>query len=130
MRRSHHSIPFLTGLRVVYLAIAVLFAQGVQMHVHVYDHASTITDHAHQGYVHMASETDGTHADEVTDIDLSNPGVVKKISLDALSIALITAAIVLLVLPIYTRISWRRDHRVPFLPWRGSQPPPLRAPPL
>ena len=130
MRRSRNSSSFLTGLCLAYLAIAVLFCQGMHMHVHLYDHAPATIDQAHQNYVHLASEADEIHADKVANIDLVKPGVVKQISFDSPLVALITTVIILLALPFYTRVSWRRDHRVPFLPWRGSQPPPLRAPPL
>ncbi|MBZ0070125.1 MAG: hypothetical protein K8I04_00120 [Gammaproteobacteria bacterium] len=130
MHRSQ-SDTFKKVLWVAYLAIALVFVQGVRLHVHTYNHDSATSDHTHQEQAHF--DTVGTgqhHPDEVAQIDLSQDGFLKKLPLSSLVIALFAAVIMLLSRRPASQVSWRPDRRILPLSWPFSLRPPLRAPPL
>ena len=116
-----------------YLAVALVFIQGARLHVHVYNHDSATSGHVHQEQAHFsydnydASETG--HPDKAVVIDLSQQGLLKKLSFGSLVIALFVAVIVILSPRLLTRVPWRHDRRVPPVSWLFLRPP-LRAPPL
>lgn len=131
MSTSHPPFSLSTLFWVMYLVLAVVFVQGVRLHLHAYVHEPVKANHIHQDQVHTDYSTfDEQHADEMVEIDLTSQSILKKFVLGSLIIALLAVIVVLL-----TRVAnrcgvWRPDHRTLFTPWRGCQPPPLRAPPL
>ncbi len=112
--------------------VAVMFTQGVQLHVHVYD--TTALDHDQLGQMHSSYDTSGTehpHPGKLTEIDLSYTGFVKTSSLGTMiAVFLVTFLVLITPLLLCTRVEWRRSISVPLDPLRDSPPPPLRAPPL
>lgn len=116
---------------VAYLAIALVFIQGVRLHVHTYNHDPATSDHAHQQQAHVDYDASKQgHPDEVDQIDLSQQGFLKKLPLGSLVIALFVAVILLLPRRLGSRISWRPYRHAPLLFRPFSLRPPLRAPPL
>jgi hypothetical protein len=131
MCRSHDPLLARKILWVFYLVAALVFVQGVRLHVHVYDHDSDMLEHVHQEQVHLnydASETE--HHGEVVTIDLSQQGFLKKLSFGSLVIALFVAVIVILSLHLLTQAPGRIDRHRPPASRTFSLRPPLRAPPL
>ena len=58
-----------------YLAIALVFMHGLRLHVHIYDHDQTASDHAHQVQAHVAyAAAETAHPDEVAEIDSDYKG--------------------------------------------------------
>lgn len=116
---------------VAYLALALVFVQGVRLHVHTYNHDPLTSDHTHQQQAHVDhGSLEQGHPDEVGQIDLSQQGFLKKLTLGSLVIALFAAVILLLPRRLGSRISWRPYRHAPLLSWPFSLRPPLRAPPL
>lgn len=129
----HHSQsePFRKILWVAYLALALVFVQGLRLHVHTYSHDPVTSDHAHQEQAHFDADAPAQdHPDEVAQIDLSQQGFVKKLTLGSLVIALFAAVIMLLPRRLYSRNSWPFNRRIPLVSRPFSLRPPLRAPPL
>jgi hypothetical protein len=114
----------------MYLALSVVFVQGVRLHLHAYAHAPIEAKHVHQEQVHSDYSTSDEHADEMVEIDLTSQSILKKLSLGSLVIALLAVMIVLLSRGSNQCGVWRPNRRTLFTPWRGCQPPPLRAPPV
>lgn len=119
------------NLWVFYLAVALVFVQGVQLHVHVYDHDTVASDHGHQeqAYFHYEASATG-HPDEVAEIDLSQRGLLKSPSFGSLVIALFAVAIVVPSTRRLVRVPGRPDRQGPLASWLFKLRPPLRAPPL
>jgi len=120
------------------LALALMFVQGLKLHVHTYAHdhgyheEGVISGHAHIDQAHSAhSVPDTEHHDEVlSEVDLLPEGLLKNLSFGALVIALLTTALmVFLAPPFCTRITWRDNRGLAPVPWRNALRPPLRAPP-
>ena len=129
--RSHAPLLIKKALWVFYLAVALVFVQGAQMHVHVYDHDPVTSDHAHQEQAHFHYEVSETgHPDEVAEIDLPQQGLLKSLSFGSLVIALFVAVIAILSSRLLTQVPWLPDRRGPFAAWFFRLRPPLRAPPL
>lgn len=130
MHRSQ-SEPFKKILWVAYLALALVFVQGVRLHMHTYSHDPTTSDHAHQQQAHFDQDaSEKGHPDEVAQIDLSQQGFVKKLTLGSLIIALFATVILLLPRRLRSRIAWPLNSRIPLVSRPFSLRPPLRAPPL
>jgi len=112
--------------------VAVMFTQGVQLHVHVYD--TTALDHDQLGQMHSSYDTTGTehpHPDKLTEIDLSYTGSVSTHSPSAMTAVFLVIFLVLIApLLLSARVKWCRNISVLLDPLRDSPPPPLRAPPL
>ena len=118
-------------LWVGYLAIALVFFQGLRLHVHAYNHDPATSDHTHKMQAHLGYEVSDTgYPDELTEIDLSQNGVLKNLFSGTLIIALFMAAIMFLSRRRSTQISWRPGRLVAFIARPFSLRPPLRAPPL
>ena len=112
-----------------YLAIALVFMHGLRLHVHIYDHDQTASDHAHQVQAHVAyAAAETAHPDEVAEIDLSPDGFLKKLSSGTLIIAMIMAVLMLMPRRRCVRIALHLERRIATPPF--SLRPPLRAPPL
>ena len=118
-------------LWVIYLAIAVLFVQSGQLHVHVYDHEPLSAVHVHQEQAHFHYEAvEVKHPGEVTEIDLSSQGFLKTFPPESLVLALFALVVYAFSFRRLPRLPWPpdpRDFRVALL-YRLR--PPLRAPPL
>lgn len=130
MSSLYPSISLSKILWVMYLALAVVFVQGVRLHLHAYAHAPIEANHVHQKQVHTDYSTSDEHAGEMLEVDLTSQSILKKLSLGSLVIALLAVMIVFLSRGSIQCGVWRPDRRTPFSPWRGCQPPPLRGPPL
>jgi hypothetical protein len=131
MCRSHGPLLARKILWVFYLVVALVFVQGVRLHVHVYDHDSDMLEHAHQEQVHFNYDTSETEPHNgVVTIDLSQQGFLKKLSFGSLVIALFVAVIVILSLRFLTQAPGRLDRHRPPASRPFSLRPPLRAPPL
>lgn len=128
MRRVCFSSSFGKLFWVAYVSITLVFVQALPMHIHAYDHHPTAVHDLHVEQAHPAFMSHDYDSDKLADIDLSNPGVVKKVSFDLLIVALITAVIMLLAPPLRAPAQSRTDGP-PRRPWRGFAPPSLRAPP-
>lgn len=128
MTSLERSISLRTIIWVAYLALALVFVQGVRLHVHLYAHDAA-AGHEHQDQVHSGYSDSDEHPDETAQIDLSTQTIAKKLSFESLIIALVGVAIVLVAVVSSSFGVLPSTFRTPFLPWRGCQPPPLRAPP-
>lgn len=131
MRSVRISSPLGRLLWVAYLAVALVFIQGMRLHLHVYDHDPATPEHAHLEQAHFAYDaTETGHSDEIAKIDLSHQGALKTLSLGALAIALFAVLLLLLSPGLCSQLAWRRYRLLP----RNLSPdglrPPLRAPPL
>lgn len=116
---------------IAYLAVALVFIQGVRLHVHTYSHDPLISDHTHQLQAHFEHDTsEKDHPDEVGQIDLSQKGFLKQQTLVSLVIALCAVVIMLLPRRPGSRISWLLNSRKPLVSRPSGLRPPLRAPPL
>lgn len=131
MCRSYDPIFVKKSLWVFYLAIALVFIQGAQLHVHFYDHDPLTSEHAHHEQAHFNHDSLVIeHPDTVAEIDLSQQGFLKSISFGSLIIAFFVTVIVILSPRLLTRVHWRYEHHVPLVSRSLSLRPPLRAPPL
>ena len=114
-----------------YLALALVFVQAAQLHLHSYAaHDLAMTDHLHQDQMylkHDASEV--AHLDEVAEVDLSQQGFLKKLSSNVLIVALFLVLTIVSSFGIMSRLPWRYSRGSPISSWLYSLQPPLRAPP-
>lgn len=122
--------------------MALLFVQGVKIHVHSIDHdhdqqhsyitAKGVTEHSHLSEVHLSSDiSHGGHHDEVvSEFDASPDGLLKKFSSNVVMLALLATVHSLLSLGFYKQTFHRRRDEGAILPWRYLFSPPPRAPPL
>lgn len=116
---------------VAYLALALVFVQGVRLHVHTYSHDPVTSDHVHQQQAHADHDAlEKGHPDQVGQIDLSQQGFLKKLTLGSLFVALFAAVLLLLPRRLCSRVSWRLNYQIPIISRPFSLRPPLRAPPL
>ncbi|KAF0190892.1 MAG: hypothetical protein FD165_2353 [Gammaproteobacteria bacterium] len=124
-------------LTVVYLAVALVFVQGVQLHLHTYSHGHDsghepgVMGHAHHNKAHSAHDLAGPgHADEaMSGIDITPAGLLKNLLSGSLVMALLAAAIRLLAPSVLATTLRRRTWNIhPVTGWH-SYLPPLRAPP-
>lgn len=113
----------------VYLVIALAFVQTARLHLHVYDHAPVTADDRHHEHIHPDIGVSKQHPNEAAPIDLSHQGVLKKLSIGSLVVALLAAAIVLLIPRACARVSWRRETGAPLNSRYSYRLPPLRGPP-
>lgn len=121
--------PFKKIVALGYLVIALVCIQGMRLHMHTYSHAAT-PDHAHLGQAHFAySTSEAEHSDEVGTIDLSQQGLLKKLSLGALAIALLMTILVLWLPRRCVHVLRRHNPTALFLPGYISLPPPSCGPP-
>lgn len=131
-------------LWVFLLSTALLCAQGVKLHVHSFgqehDHdqqyshiaAEAVAEHSHLSEAHLSTDiSHGDHHDEVvSELDASPDGLLKKVSSNILTLALLATVFILLLPTFYQQTFHRRRDKNSFLPWRYLFSPPLRAPPL
>ena len=131
MRRSSAPLLMRKTLWILYLAIAMVFIQSAQLHVHLYDHAPITSDHGHHVDAHFSYDTlEVEHHDKVTEVDLSQQVLLKNYLLGSLVIAFFVAVIVILSPRYLIRRPRRYDRQGTLIPWSFSLRPPLRAPPL
>lgn len=131
MRRLRISSPLGRLLWVAYLAVALVFIQGMRLHLHVYDHGPAAPEHAHLTQAHFAYDaTETGDSDEVAKIDLPYQGALKTLSLGALAIALFAVLSLLPLTGLCSQLAWRRCRLLPRNPAPDGLRPPLRAPPL
>lgn len=117
-------------LWVCYLAIALLFVQGMRVHAHVYDHDSVMSDHGHLEQAHFHDETSDTgHSEEVSEVELSQQSRLQSVSLGSLFIAFFAVVIIILSSRLLSRVPRPPDHQGPRAAWFFKLRPPLRAPP-
>ena len=141
MKNAHSTISRKI-LWICYLIITLVFIQGSQLHVHLYDHhhdhdeynsvAIHVDDHQHQDQVHSAHNTsDGEHGlDLASTVDLSSEGFLNKLSIVIMVIAFFVAVLIF-VLPRQCLLTfWRRQRNTPLFTLQRTISPPLRAPPL
>ncbi|WP_455210557.1 hypothetical protein [Kaarinaea lacus] len=123
------------------MSLSILCSQGVKLHVHGFDHGhdshhhdqldASDSDHLHHNEIHFAN--DKTHVDHhsgiIQELDISQDGLLKKVSNVVLTLAFV-AALFFILLPGLVRRTYqrRRDPKLT-LPIRYLHSPPLRAPP-
>lgn len=123
--------PFKKIVALGYLVIALVCIQGMRLHLHADNHASSTADHAHLGQAHFSYGTsEADHPDQGATIDLSQQGLLKKSSLGSLAIALLMALFVLWLPRLCMQALRRRNHTALFIPRYASLPPPSCGPPL
>ena len=123
----------------ILLSLLILFAQGVTLHVHSFDHdplqnhhsIGDLNDHSHLSEAHLSVDfSHNDHHDQVTsEIDATPDCIFKQLSANVAVIALL-AMVLMLLLPALCRNTFLRHSRDAGLPRRYLLFPPLRAPPL
>ena len=118
------------------LALALIGIQSVNVHLDVYDHQHSFAEH--QTATHTEHELthvciaacDNSHDHEsFTELDITPDGVVKKLSLGSLLLALLISTIVIIFAQrSCDRIAWHSDIE-PLPRWQSALYPPLRGPP-
>ena len=141
MKKAHFIINSKI-LWVFYLIITLVYVQGAQLHVHLYDHhhdhnqhnsvVIDVDNHEHHDQVHSAhNASDAQHAlDLAATVDLSSEGFLNKLSLVSIVFALLVAAVIFVLRRHCTRTLWRRQKNTPLFTLQRTISPPLRAPPL
>jgi hypothetical protein len=123
----------------VLLSLLILSAQGVTLHIHSVDHdphqshhsIDDLIDHEHPGQAHVSFDSSHQdHHDEVaSEIEACPDCILKQVSANLLSIALVAIVLFLLTPGFYrTRLLYNRGKVS--LPPQFHILPPLRAPPL
>lgn len=111
------------------------------MHVHGFDHGhdshhhdqldASDSDHLHNNEIHFAN--DNSHIDHhdgvVQELDISQDGLLKKVSNVVLTLALVAALFYILLPGLIRRTYHRQRDPKLTLPNRYLHSPPLRAPP-
>ncbi|MCK5649430.1 MAG: hypothetical protein KAI22_11180 [Gammaproteobacteria bacterium] len=127
-------------LWVLLLSTALLFAQSMTLHVHTFDHEQEYShdstevaiEHIHLTEAHLS--TDISHGDEhdqiMSEVDVSQDGLMKKVSSNLIMLALFTIVLTILTSHFYLRIFYRYRDNDAAIPWRYLLSPPLRAPPF
>ncbi|MEW5757664.1 MAG: hypothetical protein AB1810_15315 [Pseudomonadota bacterium] len=116
---------------IVCLAVALVFTQGVQLHLHTYSHDPVTPTHEHQAQAHFDHDTLGHgHADDLGQVDLSQEGFLKKLSQSTLVFAVLFAVILLVPGSLCSKVFWRLYRNTPLPAAAFVLRPPLRAPPL
>lgn len=128
MSHTQRAISLRKIIWVMYLAVALVFVQGVRLHAHTYAHEAS-TGHGQPAKVHSDFSTSDEHTEVTAQIDLTTQSMLKKLTSGSLIIALLVVAIVFLSLNSMQCRVWLPNRRAPFTPRRGCQPPPLRGPP-
>ena len=120
-----------------YLAFALISIQIANLHFDIYDHHHhssevEISEHQHPSVTHVCTSVcDSGHAhDSTTEVNLTPEGVVKKTSLNSLTVALMIWTIILLIHRRHITFSKHRNNDLLPTLWRSTLRPPLRAPPL
>ena len=131
MRLTRTLLSMGKPLWVIYLAIAIVFVQGVRLHVHVYDHEPLSANHGHQEQAHFHYEASRVeHPDEVAEINLSPEGFLKTFSPGSLVLALFAFVVFIFPCRLLPRLPWPPDPRDSRKASLYGLRPPLRAPPL
>ncbi len=131
MSQSFDPVLIRKAFRVFYLAFALVFVQGVPLHMHTYDHDPASSDHTHQGQLHFNHDTLETgHPDEVAEIGLSQQGLLKSFSLGSLIIVVFVTVIVFFSSRLLSQVPWPPDLSGLLAALLFELRPPLRAPPL
>jgi len=123
----------------IILSLLILFAQGVTLHVHSFDHdplqnhhsIADLNDHSHLSEAHLSVDfSHNDHHDKVTsEIDASPDCILKQVSANVTVIALLAMALTLLLSGL-CRNTFLRYCRYVALSRRYHLFPSLRAPPL
>lgn len=127
---------------IVLLSMGLLCAQNVKIHSHNLDHdhfqkhghnsIENTAEHSHLAKAHLS--TDISHADHhdevVSETDVSPNALLKNISSQVLTLALLVTALTLHFPKFYQYLSYRRHNDDIRLLRRYQHSPPLRAPPL
>lgn len=118
---------------VIYLALAVVFSQGVHLHMHddTHSHGFATQDHQHTYEAHFPHDGahDHHHGEAHAEIDVTPEGLLKKLGANPMMATLLFAAILLSLPHLSTGVTWRRDDDAPAIRQTDSLRPPLRAPP-
>jgi hypothetical protein len=126
----------------ILLAIAILCAQGVKLHVHNFGHdhqqqfssisSEVVTEHSHISDIHLT--TDASHADHhnevISEQNASPQALLKQISNDGPMLAVFVIAFIFLLYSAYVITLHRRFDINIAIARRYILSPPLRAPPL
>lgn len=133
MCKLYRPIVMRKALWFLYLAVALVFIQGTQLHVHFYDHDHdpVTSKTVHQEHVHFDDIFfEAEHVDEAGEVELYQQGLVKNKLTGSLIIALFVAVIVTLLPSLLIRLAWRTGRHNPLSFFLFGLRPPLRAPPL
>lgn len=127
-------------LWVLLLSIALLCAQGVNLHLHGFGHeqghsvAPEFTvEHSYQSGIHLTTDTSHSdHHDEViSELDASPQALLKKISSNGSMQTIFIITFTFLFHRFYVLTFHRRRYDDDLIiAWRYILSPPLRAPPL
>lgn len=130
------------SLWAILLSLALLFAQGVKLHVHELAHgheqhrghiaAAETLEHSHLSVAHLSSDISHSdhHQEVLSEIDASQDGIQVKMY-NGILLPAILAIFFTLILPGFYRFTFHtRRANDKIIPWRYHISPPLRAPPL
>lgn len=142
MNSRHGTSRRFLQLWVLLLAASLLFAQGIRLHLHDFDHdavqqhadafGAPSLEHFHLSGLHPS--LDASHADHhqgtVAEVDATPDGIFKQFAGKWPLLLALLVAIFALQPPAFLAMRDRRREVIPTLPWRYLLGPPLRAPPL
>ena len=115
------------------LAFAVIFAQGVHLHIHDDNHSHHVAtpEHSHPHKPHFAHNAAHSehHGEAHAELDIIPDGLLKKVSFDPMLATLLLAAILLFLPCLSARVIRRRYDNAPPIRWLTALIPPPRAPP-
>ncbi|MDX2502974.1 MAG: hypothetical protein QNL62_00655 [Gammaproteobacteria bacterium] len=108
--------------------------------MHTFDHEQEYShdskeaaiEHLHLTDAHLATDiSHGNDHDQImSEVDISQDGLVKKVSSNPIMLALFVIVLTILASHFYLRIFYRYLDKDAAIPWRYLISPPLRAPPL
>ncbi len=128
-RQTNRKILLLWSL---FLSLALLCAQSINLHVHDLDHthgADELSGHTHLSKAHFAHDiSHDHHYGEVSELDVSPDGVVKNLNHSAFAIALFVIFFSLIAF-VSSRHVHQRRRKDKLIHHDYLLSPPLRAPP-
>jgi len=117
-------------ISVFYLSIAMVLAQSVTSHIHVYSHDLASSSHGHVENVHFHHKASETNHANVTEVDLSQQKLLKSFLFSAVVATMFIIVAIFVSSRLLTQVAWPPERRHVVSSWFFSLRPPLRAPPL
>jgi len=117
-------------ISVFYLSIAMVLAQSVTSHIHVYSHDLASSSHGLLENVHFHHNASETNHANVTEVDLTQQKLLKSFSFGVAIVAFFIIITIFTSPRLITLIPWPPERRRILSSWLISLRPPLRAPPL
>ena len=123
----------------ILLSLLILYAQGVTLHVHNFEHnpvqshhsIDNLNDHSHVSVAHLSIDSSHEdHHDELTSEISACPDCILNQASTNVTVLAILAMVLMFILPARCRTTLFSIHCNNNLSWRYYLSPPLRAPPL